>query len=213
MTRPYSSFSRAQQAERARSRIVDAASRMLLSEGVAAMTIAGLAEEARVSPQTVYNTFGGKAEVVKAVYDVTLAGDEDPTPMSERPAFRAIQAAEDLPAFAVAYAHWVALIYSRVGALLGVLIAHGSAGDPLLEEFVTRINGERRNGSANGIRPLAERGLVEEADLDTVIDAVWALTAPENWFRLVQQRGWSSERYEDWLARVLDAALRMRGAA
>ena len=37
------------------------------------MTIASLAKAAGVSPQTVYNSIGGKAAVVKAVYDVLLA--------------------------------------------------------------------------------------------------------------------------------------------
>lgn len=208
MTRRYSSSTRLLQAERTRSRIIETAARILRNEGLAAMTIAGLADEAKVSPQTVYNSIGGKAEVVKAVYDITLAGDEEPTPMSERPEFRAIQAADDIPAFAAAYARWVTLIYSRVGALLGMLISHGTAGDPLLEEFVAKINAERRNGNANGIRPLAERGLVEELDLDATIDGVWALTAPENWFRLVHQRNWPSGQYEQWLTRVLVATLR-----
>ncbi len=176
---------------------------MLLRDGLASMTINGLAREAGVSPQTVYNSIGGKAQVVKAAYDVTLAGDADPTPMSERPEFRAIQAASDLREFAAAYAHWVTLIYTRVGALLGVLIAHGAAGDPLLEEFIATINSERRNGNANGLRALAERGLLPESDLDSVIDGVWTLTAPESWFRLVHQRQWAPERYETWLTRVL----------
>jgi AcrR family transcriptional regulator len=55
------------------------------------MTIAGLAREAGVSIQTVYNAVGGKADVVKAVYDVPLAGDE-PMAMMDRPAFRALLA-------------------------------------------------------------------------------------------------------------------------
>lgn len=207
MTRSYESESRRERAEQTRSRIITAAVRLLLRDGLAAMTIAGLAKEAGVSPQTVYNSIGGKAKVVKAAYDLTLAGDDDPTPMSERPAFRAIQEAADLPAFGAAYAHWVRLIYSRVGALLGVLVSHGAAGDPLLEEFTAKINDERRNGTANGLRALAQRGLIPSAGLDARIDGVWALTAPESWFRLVQQRRWSESEYERWLTRVLTAVL------
>ena len=33
---------------------------------------------------------GGKADVLKACYDVTLAGDDEPVAMSERPEFAAL---------------------------------------------------------------------------------------------------------------------------
>ena len=207
MTRAYVSTTRQAKAQETRSRIVDTAARMLLRDGLAAMTVADLAREAGVSPQTVYNSVGGKAEVVKAAYDVSLAGDHDPTPMSERPAYRAVMDAADLGSFARAYASWSADIFDRVGPLLGALLFHGTAGDPLLEEFIATIYRERRIGNLNGVRPLAERGLVVEDDLERIVDDVWALTSPENWYRLVQDRGWTRAEYEEWLARHLHAAV------
>ncbi|GAA3652804.1 TetR family transcriptional regulator [Nocardioides ginsengisoli] len=209
MTRVYDSAARREQAAHTRARIIETAVAVLLRDGLAAMTVTSLAREAGVSPQTIYNSIGGKAEVVKAAYDVTLAGDNDTTPMSERPAFRAIQDAPDLPTFAHAYAHWSAEIYRRVGPLLAVLISHGSAGDPLLEDFLTTIDTERRRGTTNALQGLAARGVVPaDADLELLTDGVWALTAPDNWRRLVQVRGWSSERYEWWLAASMGAVLR-----
>ena len=68
---------RRERAERTRARIIETARSLLLRGGLATMTIADLARAAQVSPQTVYNAIGGKAEVVKAAYDVTLAGDDD----------------------------------------------------------------------------------------------------------------------------------------
>ncbi|MEU1429871.1 hypothetical protein ABZ412_22595 [Nocardia sp. NPDC005746] len=41
------------------------------------MTISGLAQATGVNPQTVYNAVGGKAEVLKATYNIVLAGDDD----------------------------------------------------------------------------------------------------------------------------------------
>lgn len=208
MTRPYDSPVRRDRAAETRSRVIETAYQLLLSDGVAAMTVASLAKAAGVSPQTVYNAVGGKAEVIKATYDVTLAGDRDPTPMSERPAFRAIQEAPDLDAFARAYAHWVADIYERVGPLLGVLLFYGAGGDPALETFIATIQTERRTGNANGVRALAARGLLPaDVDTDQVIDAVWTLTAPESWHRLMVDRSWPRATYEAWLARHLRLAL------
>src|SRR4051794_18060476 len=127
--RSYSTVKREEQARVTRARIVAAARDLLLGEGYAAMTVPVLATRAAVSPQTVYNSIGGKAEVVKAVYDVMLAGDEDPTPMSDRPEFRAVTDAADATSYGVAYAAWVRGIWDRVGPLLGGILAEGAGGD------------------------------------------------------------------------------------
>jgi AcrR family transcriptional regulator len=51
-----------------------------------------VARRAGVSTQTVYNAVGGKPALLRAVYDVTLAGDDHPVPIAERPAFRELLA-------------------------------------------------------------------------------------------------------------------------
>ena len=80
--RSYDSPARREAARATRASIIAAAREILLAGGYDGMTVARLADTAGVSPQTVYNSIGGKAQVVKAVYDVMLAGDDDPTPMS-----------------------------------------------------------------------------------------------------------------------------------
>ena len=57
--------------------------------GYHATTIGSLAKAAEVSPQTIYNSIGGRADLVKSVYDILLAGDDEPVPMSSRPEFLA----------------------------------------------------------------------------------------------------------------------------
>ncbi|MFG1909009.1 TetR family transcriptional regulator [Kribbella sp. NPDC048928] len=199
--RSYSTVKREEQARETRARIVAAARELLLGEGYAAMTVPLLAKRAAVSPQTVYNSIGGKAEVVKAVYDVMLAGDEDPTPMSERPAFRAVTKAADASSYAVAYAAWVCAIWDRVGPLLGMILAEGPGGDRALEQFVATIEEERGRGNLAGLQGLPV------GKEPSVVDAVWTLTAPEIYDRLVRRRGWSPQQYERWLARQLETAV------
>ena len=96
ISRPYLSSVRDERSRATRQRILTAAGRLLLGGSYASVTIAAIAAEAGVSPQTVYNSVGGKAQVVKAVYDVTLAGDDEPLPIGDRPAFRAVL--ESVPA-------------------------------------------------------------------------------------------------------------------
>lgn len=92
MARDYDNSTRAEAALHTRRRIVEQARGLLLQGGYRTMTVASLAKAAGVSPQTVYNSVGNKAAVVKAVYDVMLAGDDTPpVPMSLRPEFIAMQ--------------------------------------------------------------------------------------------------------------------------
>lgn len=205
MARGYRSSVREQAARETRSRILTAASSLVLDGGYAAMSVAALARAAGVAPQTVYNAVGGKAEVMKAAYDALLAGDESPVAMKDRPEFRALQAADDAASYGSAYAAWTRRIYDRVGAFLAALLLHGTAGDPALEEFIRTVERERRTGNE-----LSIPGAIREAlgrDLERVVDVVWVLTAPETYERLVRRAAWSPEEYEHWLARELEHAV------
>ncbi|WP_310962427.1 TetR/AcrR family transcriptional regulator [Nocardioides terrisoli] len=210
MPRPYDSSIRIERARRTRASIVETARDLLLHGGYSAMTVATLAAAAGVSPQTVYNSVGNKAAVVKVVYDQMMAGDDAAVTMSDRPEFQAIFEAGDRPAFANAYAGWVRLLAERAGPLLGALLAHGT--DATLLEFTATIEQERYVGTARAITGMRDRiGLPEhhadENGLPWLIDAVWTLNSPDCYDRLVRRRGWSPTEYETWLAGQLIALL------
>ena len=201
---------RAEGARRTRQQIIEVAAQLLLDGGYAAMTIASLAEAAGVSPQTVYNSVGGKPAVVKAVYDSLMAGDDEQVVMSDRPEFQAMFTAVDRAAFVSAYAAWVRLLSSRVGALLGTLSAHGV--DASIADLLATIDRERYTGTTHAMTGVRTRlGLPEriatEADFTRLIDGVWALNAPEVYDRLVRRAGWPPEAYESWLAGQLAVLL------
>src|SRR6202451_4053403 len=83
--RRYSSSLRSEQTAAGRRRILDAAGALFSEHGYLGTTIAQIAAAADVSTQSVYNMAGGKAELLKAVYDVAVAGDDEPVPMGQRP--------------------------------------------------------------------------------------------------------------------------------
>lgn len=204
--RPYDNRSRAEAALATRRRIIDAAREMLLRDGYHAMSVSQLASSAGVSAQTVYNAIGGKAAVVKAVYDVLLAGDDEPVAMQDRPEFRAMSQAPDREGFVRAYAALCATIYERVGPLLGVLLAQGAGGDAGLQDFVATIDRERRAGNTNALNALERaHGLPARLDRERFIDIVWTLTAPEIYDRFVRRCGWTHAMYAAWLAEALVA--------
>lgn len=208
VARSYDSQVRGEQAASTRRRILTTAKQLLLADGYPAMTVAKLARAAGVSPQTVYNAVGGKATVVKAVYDVSLAGDDEPVPMNERPEFKAVIAASSAEECLRRYAYLSRVIYERVGPLLGVLGVHGSAGDAELENFRRTIDGERRIGNTGVITHLDRQfGLPPEWTREQAIDMTWALTAPEPLTRLRQDCGWSLDDCERWLGDCLVSLL------
>lgn len=208
MARPYRSPARDDAARATRTRILRSARDLIVERGYAAFSVTALAEAADVSPQTIYNAVGGKAQVLKAAYDVTLAGDDEPVAMSDRPAFRALGESTTVDAFVSAYAHWTRVIYEQVGILLGAVIGVGARADTGAAEFATTIDRERRVGTTHAMTAFRNRfELGEGQTLERLVDQVWTLNSPEVFDRLVRRCGWTLDEYESWLAGQLRTVL------
>jgi AcrR family transcriptional regulator len=199
-TRRYDSAVRLAKTRRTRVRILDSARDLFLADGYVGTTLEAVAARAGVSPQTVYNLVGSKTTLFKVVYDVTLAGDDEPVPMSGRPEFARVLDAHTARAALVAYAHVAELLWTRIGPLVRVALAQAAAGDRDLRAFVETIETERATGTHTIVRHLAGRfGLRPELTVVEGADIVWTLTGPDVVERLVVRRGWSWPRYQEWL--------------
>jgi AcrR family transcriptional regulator len=206
--RRYSTALRAEQTALTRRRIVDAARRLFVEHGYVGTTIGAVAQAAGVSVQTVYNVLGGKATLLKAVYDVTLAGDDDPVPIGERPEFRAILEAGTGRECLARYAAMGRVLGERLSPLLTTLLSQAATGDPDLSAFAATIEGERAVGTRNAATHVARRfGLRDGLDVDAAADVLWALTAPDLADRLVRRREWGWDRFERWLGTAMADAL------
>jgi AcrR family transcriptional regulator len=208
VARRYSSEVRAEQRRATRQRVLDATRVLLLSRGYSGATIEAIARRAGVSVQTVYNTVGGKAAVLKAVYDTMLAGDDEPVPVMQRPAVQAMRATADPHRFLALYARMGREMYARTAPLLPVMLAESGSGDPEVREFIDTIENERAAGTAMIAALLHERfGLRAGLTVADAADILWTLTAPELSLRLIHRRDWSLDKYEAWsgdtMARVL----------
>ena len=203
-TRGYDSPLRREQARRTQRRIVDAAYRLLLERGYAATTMAGVAAEAGVSAQTVYKAFGTKAALVKRVYDVTLAGDDEPVPLAARADVRAAYEERDPRKVLAWYADLGRTLLERLAPLLTVVLAGARTGEPELLELLETVNGERLQGTLMAARRLAELGALREGlGVEEARDLIWTLNSLEVWNLLVIQRGWTPQAYSSWVARAM----------
>ena len=205
--RAYASPVRDDQAQATRRRILAAADELLLAGGYASMTIARLARAAGVSPQTVYNSVGGKAAVIKAVYDVRLAGDDEPVAMNDRPEIRAVLAAPSAAEAIRRYVDLARLLYARVGPLLAALPA-GPGADPTLADFLATTDRERRIGNTGIVEHVHRSfGLAPGLRPSRAVDLTWTLTSAQTAALLVERCGWTLDAYADWLADTLIHAL------
>jgi AcrR family transcriptional regulator len=212
--RAYTSTLRAEQARLTQRRIVDAAHRLFLEQGYGPTTMTAVAKAAGVSAQTVYNAFGGKAELLKRTHDIVLAGDDEPIPLAQRPEVKAMYADPDPERFLRAYVALGRRLNERLGPLVLVALAGAAAGDPDLTAHVGTINGERLIGTGMVARRLDELGALRPGlGLDAARDRIWTLNSVEVWELLTAQRGWSGDDYEQWIGDAMcDAVLPRRSA-
>ena len=82
--RKYDASRRQERAREPRRAVLAAAHAMFVEQGYAQTTMAAVAEAAGVSVETVYKAFGNKAKLVKACFDVAVAGDDEPISIMER---------------------------------------------------------------------------------------------------------------------------------
>jgi AcrR family transcriptional regulator len=172
------------------------------------MRLADVAEAAGVSVETVYKQFRNKGGLLKATYDVRLAGDDEPVPLGERPEYLAIAAERDPVQKVRRYAGIGRRISERTGPLT-VRVLECRGADPEVEEFARTIEAERLVGATTFVAHLEASGTLRSGlDPDQARDMLWMLISPEVWAQLVQRRGWSHDRYEHWLGdAVTDAML------
>ena len=206
--RAYVSPQRSRQAEDTRGRILAAATGLFVSPGYAATPVGTVAQRAGVSAQTVYNTFGTKQELLKAAYDVALAGDDEPVPLAQRPEVRRIYALDDPRDLLHGYAALGRGVLDRVGPLMLQIAAGAAAGDPDLVQHQQRTDEERLVGTLFVARRVAELGaLAAGLTLERARDRIWTLNSAGVWHLLTAGRGWSGEDYEQWVGDQMCAAV------
>src|SRR5450759_4267598 len=74
--RPYRSPLRAANAQSTRLSVIQAAARLFAERGYVTTSLEDVAAEAGVSRATIFTSVGGKADLLKAAYDVAIVGDD-----------------------------------------------------------------------------------------------------------------------------------------
>lgn len=206
-TRRYDASGRREQARRTRRVVVGAARALLEERGYAATTVADIARAAGVSPESIYKGFGTKAALVKEVFDVVIAGDDEPVAVADRPENERIREEPDLRTKLRLYAAGAATRAERSGRLQLVL-RNGAPADPAVAAVWETLQAERLTGMTMLARHLVATGGTRPGlTVEQVRDVLWTAISVEVYDLLVLQRGWPLEAYADWLATTLVASI------
>jgi AcrR family transcriptional regulator len=206
-TRSYSSTLRADQARRTRRRIVDAAAELFAEHGYAGTTIDAVATAAGVSRKTVFDSVGGKAQLMKLAYDFAIVGDDEPVPLADRPEMRAMLAEPDYGKRLAMYASLVVGIDRRLSSAWRAF--EGAAtSDPEAAKFYVAMVQQRRQAMREAAQMFADAGALRpDLDVEVAADLMWFYNDPSLYDKLVRQRGWSVDRFQAWLAEALQVQL------
>lgn len=206
-TRRYESPRRRQQADDTRRQMLAAAKALFEERGYGATTMAAVAEGAGVSPKTVYAAFETKSGVLRALWHLLLRGDEGSAPVGERRWYLDVLEEPDPARTLRLAARASRVVKERAGGLLHV-IRTAAPLDRDAGALWQRIESEFYDNQRAIVQTLHERhALAPGLDVVAATDLLWTLNHPDVWQLLVRQRGWTPDRFEQWLGDTLTAQL------
>ncbi|WP_240670332.1 TetR/AcrR family transcriptional regulator [Actinoplanes solisilvae] len=205
--RPYESSRRREQARLTRRAILAAAADLFVEPGYAATPLVSVAERAGVAIQTVYKVFGSKKALLEALVDVTIAGDDEPVALPDRPFVAEIRALPDVRGKLSRYATHLIEIHQRQSRVM-LALAGAATADPEAATIWRRHLDDRRRGMAMFASELIGTGQLRPGHTtDTVTDVLWLAMDVRNFDYLVRDRGWSLEHFHRWYVDTVSAAL------
>jgi len=179
-----------------RARMLTAAYELMCDQGFRAATMESIAERAGVAVQTIYFTFHTKDDLLQAVLDWAVLGDDPTPPPFQQWHVDALAAPDGRRALELLIAGLVT-IEARVAPLLPVF--HAVSADPAGAVF---RHGEalRRTGFEEIVTALAKktplrRGMTRRR----AADLLFVLAGPESYRSFVIEAGWTER---DWIAWV-----------
>ncbi|WP_241245834.1 TetR/AcrR family transcriptional regulator [Microbacterium sp. 4R-513] len=196
--RAYNSTSRARQAQENRDRISRAAHDLFVERGYGNTTVIDVAKAADVSPETIYKSFGSKAELLRSAWFVMFRGDGQDETLYDRPETQAVLQLPDLASRIEGFARLTAARSRRSAPLLRA-IEGAAASEAGARDMLTTWHARLIDVAARFARSAAETGQLAIPE-DECRDIMFAMLDGHLWQRLVVERGWTDERYADWLA-------------
>ena len=133
---------RGRQARETRRRIVEAAALLFVRDGYSATSISAIAERAGVAVPTVYASLKSKANILRAVVDLTVRGDDEAATLASRADWKEMEGQADPHDKLALFARLHRLICDREAAVFAQLEAAAGA-DPEATELLAEHDRRR----------------------------------------------------------------------
>ncbi len=201
-TRQYRSSLREQQVQLTRRTVFAAAHRLFLERGFAATTVAAVAAEAGVSPETIYASLGGKRGLLEGVIESTILGP-DSLPLLQQIAWPRIEAMNNPHDRLAAFVQFVCDVLARTSPVHAVI---RGASDS--EEFAVALRERLLHQRVKDIRTHLRRTLPDGVhgglSWKQASERLAGLASPELYHLLTVELGWTPRQHRDWLVGVVD---------
>jgi AcrR family transcriptional regulator len=197
--RSYHSPLRADQAQQTRRKVLESARRLFVENGYAGTTVASVATDAGVSPETIYLSLGGKRGLLEGVMEITgphdtAADDEDWWAMvGELP-----DAAERLDRMV----EYSCRILARTQPIHAI-IRGASDSEAFAAEFGRRLLAERLANQTERIRRFIANDLRPGLSIAEAGQKYCVLTSPELYHLLTVEMGWRADRHQEWVTELM----------
>ncbi len=199
--RSYYSLIRSKQADDTRSRIAEAARKLILSHGFEAATVVAIAREASVAVPTVYAVFGSKRRILAELVDRARFG----------PVFqKLIDQAETIDDPVARLRHTARIVRQVCDGERAELdlLRKARVVTPEIEARYEELECGRYDAQCVTVKLLVRHRLLKPGvSPQEARDVLFTFTSPEMYRLLVVDRGWSSDHYQEWLGETLVAML------
>lgn len=197
--RKYNSSRRQEQARETRRRILEAALALFMRYGYSGATIEAIAQEAGVSPLTIFATFSNKVSMLTELVATSVGGDDQPIPLLQRPGPQAVFQETDPVRKIKRFAYDISDILERVYPLFEIMRMAGKTEPDIADLLNKRLQARFNNLSVFVGNLSATTSLREGLDNWSATETVWAIAGPDMYRLLTIDRGWTKEQYSEWL--------------
>jgi AcrR family transcriptional regulator len=192
--------SRREKAEATRRRIIRAAHEEFVQQGFHGATVAAIAKRARVATQTVYFVFHTKPELISAVIDTAVMGEEEPIAPEQMPWFAEMLAEPDAADSLRIFIRGAGEVYQRASRISEVLRA-AALTDVEVKRTYERHERLRTVGYRQVAEMLAAKGRLRDGlTVDTATDVLLTVYGDTTYHLLTTERGWSHDQAIGWMA-------------
>jgi AcrR family transcriptional regulator len=180
--------------------IIRSARDLFVGQGYGRTTVADIARAAGVSVETIYASFGNKATLLHKTWDITIGGDDQDIVFHERPEVMAIRAEPDLTNRLKLHAAFSTQTAQRI-APFQLMVQSAAGADQAAAAMLEEMARQRLAGMTVMAAEVAKTGQLAVTE-EECRDVLWSMTDGMLWHHLVNQRGWTTDRFAEWLGRI-----------